>query len=160
MRRSSWLLALLALLVATPALSQQYWVKRSSLFVEAMGAGGVASVNFDHRVETNIALRVGVGSTFGAFEEYLVIPATVSYLLGERRSFLEIGAGMAFVAVGDDPDPGDLLYDEPDSHVAGTAILGYRYHGANGLFMRLAFTPLLNSEGFVPMGGAAIGFDL
>ncbi|MBD3221026.1 hypothetical protein GF314_07255 [bacterium] len=152
--------ALLVVVLARPAVSQQYWVKSSTLFVEAMGAGGIASVNFDHRVEPNVALRIGAGSTFAVFEEYLVAPATVSYLLGDRESFLEIGAGMAFVGVGDDPDPDDLLYDEPDSHVAGTAILGYRYHGGNGLFMRLAFTPLLNGEGFVPMGGAAIGFDL
>ncbi len=103
---------------------------------------------------------IGGGSAFVVFEEHLVAPATVSDLFGEWESFLEIGAGMAFVAVGDDPDPDDLLHDEPDRHVAGTAILGYRYHGSNGLFMRLAFAPLVNGQELVPMGGAAMGFDL
>jgi hypothetical protein len=157
--RSVIILVLAFLLVAVtgPASGQEYWVRHTSLFVEAMGAGGVASLNFDHRVEENVAVRIGVGSTFGIFEEYLVAPATISYLLGRQNSYLEIGAGMAFVAVADDPDPDDLLYDEPDSHLAGTGILGYRYQGDWGLFMRLAFTPMINSEGFVPMGGAAIG---
>ncbi|MEZ4387858.1 MAG: hypothetical protein R3D98_09825 [Candidatus Krumholzibacteriia bacterium] len=147
------------LALAVPASAQSYWVRHSSFYVEVMGSGGVASVNFEQLVTEKVAMRVGLGGGLGWFEEQVVAPATVSYLVGDRNSFLELGAGVAFVAVPDDANPDDLLYDDPDSHVAGTAILGYRYQGDWGLFMRLAFTPLVNSEGFVPMGGAALGYS-
>ena len=159
MHRTLGIALILTTLLALPAAAQQYWVRHTTVYVEAMGAGGVASLNFEQLVTPQVAVRVGVGSGLGLFEETLVAPATVSLLRGGRNSFLELGAGMAFVAVPDDPDLDDLLYDNPDSHVAATAILGYRYQGDWGLFMRLAFTPLLNAEEFVPMGGASIGYS-
>lgn len=159
MPRAIGIALILTVLLTLPAAAQQYWVRHSTFYVEAMGSGGVASMNFEHLVTPRVAVRLGVGSGLGQFEEQLVVPATVSLLRGGRNSFLEVGAGMAFVALPDDPDLDDLLYDNPDSHVAATAILGYRYQGDWGMFMRLAFTPLLNAEEFVPMGGAAIGYS-
>jgi hypothetical protein len=161
MRRFTASLFLLATLVvmAVPAAAQSYWVRHTSFYLEVMGSGGVASLNFEHLVSEKVAVRVGIGSGLGWFEEQVVAPATVSYLLGDRNSFLEFGAGMAFVALPDDPVADDLLYDNPDSHVAAAGIVGYRYQGDWGLFMRLAFTPLVNEEGLVAMGGAALGYS-
>ena len=148
-----------ATLGARPAAAQTYWVRHTTLYLEAMGAGGVVSVNLEHLVSEYVAVRVGLGGGIGLFEEQLVAPATISYLVGDRNNFLELGAGMAFVALPDEPDLDDLLYDNPDSHVAGTAIVGFRHQGDWGLFLRLAFTPLVNEEEFVPMGGAALGYS-
>jgi len=159
MIRTTVIALILLSLVSLPAAAQKHWVRHSTLYGEALGSGGVASLNFEHLVTPKVAVRLGIGSGLGFYEEELVVPATVSFLKGGRNSFLELGVGMAFVSLPDQLDSDDLLYDNPDSHVAATGILGYRYQGDWGLFMRLAFTPMINEEGFVPLGGAALGYS-
>ncbi len=153
--------SLLIVAAAAPAAAQQYLVRTSSVYAEAMGSGGMASVNFERLVSDHVGVRIGVGGTFGWYASSVVVPATVSYLVGERNSFLEVGAGMAMFFLPDDfnAQDDDPLYDMEDGQITAAGILGYRYMGDWGLFMRLAFTPLVTEEGFEPTGGAAFGYS-
>ncbi|HOX25592.1 MAG TPA: hypothetical protein PLL30_11525 [Candidatus Krumholzibacteria bacterium] len=152
---------LLSALVAAPAAGQQYFIRTSTLYVEAVGSGGMVSLNFEKLVADHVGVRIGVGGTFWWFAESLVVPATVSYLVGTKNNFVEIGAGMSFFALPDDFNEqlDDPLYEMDGSQIAAAGILGYRYMGDYGLFMRLAFTPLVTEEGFEPTGGAALGLS-
>ncbi len=162
--RSLVVLVAAALLVAAatpPAAAQQGFIRTSSLYAEALGSGGMVSVNFEKLVSDHVGVRIGLGGTFAWYASSLVVPATVSYLVGEQNSFLELGAGMAMIFLPDDFDAqdDDPLYDLKDSQIAAAGILGYRYMGDWGLFMRLAFTPLVTEEGFEATGGAAFGYS-
>jgi hypothetical protein len=144
---------------AGPAAAQPYFVRTNTVYAEALGSGGMISANFEKLVSDEVAVRIGVGGTFAWFAESLVVPATVSYLVGGRNSFLELGTGVSMFVIPDDflTQDDDPLYDMQDSQVAAAAILGYRYMGDHGLFLRLAFTPLVTEEGFEASAGAAFG---
>jgi len=154
-------LVLLSGLLATPAAAQQYFIRTNTLYAEAMGSGGMVSANFEKLVADQIAVRIGVGGTFWWYASSVVVPATVSYLIGTRNNFLEVGAGMSLFFIADDfnEQADDPLFEMEDSQVAAAGILGYRFMGDWGLFMRLAFTPLVTEEGFEATGGAAFGYS-
>ena len=153
--------SLLIAAAAAPAAAQQYFIRTSSLYAEAMGSGGMASVNFEKLVSDKVGVRIGLGGTFAWYASSLVVPATVSYLVGEKNSFLEVGAGMSMFFLPDDfnEQDDDPLHDMADSQIAAAGILGYRYMGDWGLFMRLAFTPLVTEEGFEASAGASFGYS-
>jgi hypothetical protein len=147
--------------LAVPVQAQQYFIRTNTVYAEALGSGGMVSANFEKLVADDIAVRIGVGGTFQWYASSFVVPATVSYLIGEQNNFLEVGAGMSIFFLPSDfnEQDDDPLYDMEDSHVAAAGILGYRYMGDWGLFMRLAFTPLVTEEGFEATGGAAFGYS-
>ena len=41
-----------------------------------------------------------------------------------------------------------------------TAIVGYRYQPEQGFLFRVGFTPLMNTEGFFPLGGVSVGYRM
>jgi len=145
----------------TPAAAQPYFVRTSSLYLEAMGSGGMVSLNFEKLVSNHVGVRIGVGGTFWWYAQSLVVPATVSYLVGAQNNFLEVGAGAAFFFLPSDFNEQDdePLFPMDDSQITAAGILGYRYMDDFGLFMRLAFTPFVTEEGFEASGGAAFGYS-
>ncbi len=160
--RSLLIAALAGLLLGAavgPAPAQSYFLRTNTVYAEALGSGGMISANFEKLVSDQVAVRIGVGGTFAWFAGSLVVPATVSYLIGGPNSYLELGTGMSMFVIPDDfmTQEDDPLYDMQDSQVAAAGILGYRYMGDRGLFLRLAFTPLVTEEGFEASGGAAFG---
>lgn len=155
------LVLILASLTTAPARGQQYFIRTNTLYAEVMGSGGMVSANFEKLVTDKVAVRIGAGGTFWWYAQSFVVPATVSYLVGEQNSFLELGAGMSFFFLPSDFNEQEdaPLYEMTESQVTAAGIVGYRFMGDYGLFMRLAFTPLVTKEGFEASGGASFGFS-
>jgi hypothetical protein len=131
----------------------------SQVYLELFGPGIFYSLNYDGRfakMENGLGFRVGLGGAGGNGGGYLALPAQLNYLLGNNGQYLELGAGATFITAGV-----DLLDDEESgSTVFGTATIGFRKQpfGKKGLTWRLAFTPFVGEFGFLPFGGASIGY--
>lgn len=132
---------------------------RNAVFVEVGGNGGLYSLNVERLVLPRFSLRGGV-STLGFMRttEYVILPATASLLIqqADPKYHFELGGGPSFVI------------DQGIADILGTAILGLRYQPVDGgLFLRLAFTPLLSTSGEIellwghvgPSAGFAIGYS-
>jgi hypothetical protein len=131
----------------------------SQVYLELLGPGIFYSLNYDGRfakMENGFGFRVGLGGAGGNGGGYLAVPAQLNYLLGNNGQYLELGAGATFLTAGV-----DVLDDEESgSTVIGTATIGFRKQpfGKKGLTWRLAFTPFVGEFGFLPWGGASIGY--
>lgn len=134
----------------------------NSIYFEALGNGGLYSVNYDRLFTDNFGARVGfmyiseIDFFFVSEEDLLLIPATINYLLGNKHKF-ELGVGLVLASVS---STGVFGFEsgESSSNVVGTATIGYRYQKPKGGFLfRAGFTPLFNSNGFQPYAGVSIG---
>lgn len=165
MFRSSFL-GLLAFLL--PFLSKAQGVERegkttanaSQVFLEVGGAGIIYSVNYDGRFskyENGLGMRVGIGGASVDGDGYFAVPVQVNYLAGAKGQYLEVGAGFTYVS----SSFSDFFDDSrnTESTVAGTLALGFRKtpFGKKGITWRVAFTPFIKN-GFIPSGGASIGY--
>ncbi len=132
----------------------------SQIYLEVGGSGVIYSLNFDSRFgkkENGLGFRVGAGGAGGGGTGYFAVPVQVNYLLGENGKYLELGAGGTFFHVtGDD----DFFFDNSASTVYGNLVVGFRSQpfAKKGITWRVAFTPFVGSIGFLPFGGASIGF--
>lgn len=145
-------------------MSQTPWrdwrLKKSSVYAELGGPGVLASANYE-RIVRAFAIRIGAGaSPGGGGSAYQVtIPLTVSFLSGlfvKRHSFAwEIGLGPV-LARNSSSDRHILAYG-PGVSVAGTGIVGFRQLFGNGMMFRLAYTPMVGSNGFAHWGSVSIG---
>lgn len=134
----------------------------NSIYFEALGNGGLYSVNYDRLFSENFGARVGfmylseLDFFFASAEDLLLIPATMNYFLGSKHKF-ELGAGVVLASVSSTGAFG-FKNNQSASNVVGTATIGYRYQKPQGGFLfRAGFTPLFNSSGFEPWGGLSIG---
>jgi hypothetical protein len=148
-----------AIAAVAPAAAQSYYLLENTFYVEAGGPGGEVSLNFERRTAERLALRVGVGGTFIDNAEALTVPVTLSFLLGGRNNQVELGIGGSYFALGSDwqgSDKGTWL-DMTKSQLTGVGVAAYRYTGDYGLFLRVAFTPILTKDELKPWGGVALG---
>lgn len=129
--RAVWI-AIASVLVAGTASAddaERKTLAPNSIYVEGLGAALLYSLNYERVFADRIGLRLGL-SYFPEFtwteedgrvtrtERGLVVPLMVDYLgLRKGRNVLELGAG-ASVAFG----------FESGTDVAGTALVGYRFH--------------------------------
>ena len=147
----------------------------NAAYVELLGSGGVASLNYERRIGA-VRARVGYGGwttsdLFGAGkEEFTTIPITLSHLRGSGRHHLEAGGGVTFGT-----RTFTSSFGEPatrSSFTTLTGILGYRYQKPGGGFLfRAVFTPFFGlspeddgypndsypSSGFTPSAGISLG---
>jgi hypothetical protein len=129
----------------------------SQVYLEAGGAGVIYSVNYDGRfgkLENGLGMRVGIGGASASGDGYLAIPAQINYLAGSKGQYFEMGAGVTYISASD-------IFDEGTSNnLFGSFTLGFRKQpfGKKGLTWRVAFTPFIGEGGFIPWGGASIGF--
>ncbi|RPI75166.1 MAG: hypothetical protein EHM47_03370 [Ignavibacteriales bacterium] len=138
--------------------------KPNSIYFEALGNGGLYSVNYDRLFTESFGGRIGfsylseISLIFSSINDFLSVPITLNYFLGNGSHKFELGAGVVYASF----SGGDFLGFETNSgssNVAGTATIGYRYQKADGGFLfRAGFTPLFNNEGFFPFGGISFGF--
>jgi hypothetical protein len=138
--------------------------KPNSIYFEALGNGGLYSVNYDRLFTDNFGIRAGimylskVDIIFAAAEDLLIFPATLNFFVGEKHK-LELGAGLVFASVSNTSSFG-FKSDSGGSNIVGTATIGYRYQKPDGGFLfRIGFTPLFGSGGFEPWGGISLGFS-
>lgn len=132
----------------------------SQVYVEVGGAGIIYSVNYDGRFgkyENGFGFRAGIGGASIDGAGYFAIPVQVNYLAGAKGQYLEVGAGFSYVSA----SVSDFFSDTQSnaSLVAGTLCLGFRKQpfGKKGITWRVAFTPFIK-DGFIPSGGASIGY--
>jgi hypothetical protein len=139
-------------------------LRPNSIYFEALGNGGLYSVNYDRLFTDNFGGRLGlmylseVDIFFVAAEDILIFPATLNYFIGEKHK-LELGAGVVFASVSNTRAFG-FKSDSDGSNIVGTATIGYRYQKPDGGFLfRVGFTPLFGSEGIEPWGGISLGYS-
>lgn len=134
-----------------------------SVFVEALGNGGLYSINYDHRFNEDLSLRggfsfySGVDATNGAQVSVLLVPITLNYLAGGENHNLEMGIG-PLLAGGSvsDADVGPVAA----GGLAGvTSTFGYRYQPADGgLVFRIGLVPFYSAQEFQLWGGISLGY--
>ncbi|RPH74445.1 hypothetical protein EHM76_03560 [bacterium] len=136
--------------------------KPNSLYFELLGNGGIYSVNYDRLFTGNIGGRIGImylselDIIVSSFQDLLIIPVTINYLVGSGNNKLEFGAGVVYVHISGGEFFG-LGFNE-GSGTLGTATIGYRYQQTDGgLLFRIGFTPVFSPEGLLPMGGISLG---
>jgi hypothetical protein len=146
--------------LATTLLSAQ---RASSIFLELGGNGVFYSVNYDTRFAdkpNGLGMKIGGAVMYGNDAGYFV-PASLNYLIGKQKHFLEIGSG----GVG-------IFYKNSAGNatqrVFPTATLVYRYQPIErGFLFRIGLAPVfapqennsyLSAKIFWLLPGVSLGY--
>ncbi|GAA4338368.1 hypothetical protein [Flaviaesturariibacter amylovorans] len=153
--------------------------RHRAVYLEVLGAGGLNSVSYDSRLQRGRrdgwGLRAGIGfwmvPTISYYNDTLKqalfsIPLMVNYLVGRRKGFLELGAGITyFLSVPQRPREGpkdqytiqQLGMRLPD--VLGTFMIGYRHvPPEKGVTWGVSLNPLVGKRFNVPAAGIHLAF--
>ena len=147
----------------------------SQVQLEALGPGGLLSVNFESRFFKGVngpGFKAGLGfAPYGLFERscntggVITIPAGLNYLFGRKDHFFEMGAGGALMFGGGTKvyciDIEDSFFETGETFYA-YALLGYRYQPQVGkLSWRIFLSPLIQKGPIKKFwGGAGMGIRL
>lgn len=136
------------------------WMCEHVLYLEVMGTGGTASLNYEQLIASGeffaVTSRFGAGVwPEGAGTLQFGVPVTASFLAGNEKIWGELGGGVrvSFTQA--------LMEEGAEIWPAGMA--GIRYHpdSHGGLMLRLAYTPSLSPAGeYVHGAGLSIGIGL
>ncbi|MEF8794967.1 MAG: hypothetical protein V5A48_00820 [Salinivenus sp.] len=159
-----WVVAVLSILVLTPALSQEATAQRDdAIYFELAGNGGVFSVNYDRAIVGGVRGRFGF-SYFPGFitaPQALWFPATLNYVVGNGTHHLEVGAGPIVRYLVEQ----DCCTDRGLAESFYTATVAYRYENAGGFLFRIGLTPLYtfplgnkDRAHWTPSGGISVGY--
>jgi hypothetical protein len=143
--------------------------KSKSVFLEVGGNGGLASINFDSRLnntEKGLGYRVGFGfipPTYNFFDSrptIWTIPVGLNYLIGGRRHYLETGLGMTYYFFkGTTSDIWGIYENDKGSGLLFIPSAGYRYAPNGKAFQgRLFISPVINSAGATFYWGFSGGY--
>ena len=169
-------LLILCVAVAQSAMAQQVENTQKSMYLELFGASNIVGVNFDSRLKPNSpwGYRVGLGYTYSKNYGLLSgsnsirgvdVPIEANYLLGKKRSKLELGLGVNLGYYKEKYDTWDLkeigkedgityyesIYKGEDSrslwgyYCFGN--IGYRYQPSHGFQFRAGISPSFNLGG-------------
>lgn len=142
--------------------SQEIKAPKNSLYLEVFGSGGLFSINYERRINSNLYGRLGVANWTFAYETettLTTIPVMITYLWGEDKNHFEIAGGMLFGRKTED----DISHQILDL----IAFIGYRYQPPdNGLVFRVGFTPFFSLDNdanypaniFFASAGISIGY--
>jgi hypothetical protein len=144
---------------------------QSSVFIEALGVGGLYSLNYDVTLSW-LALRVGgsyvslgatAGRTTAAHVEAVTAPLMASVLLGTREHKLAFGLGTTALWFSGHAQVYFANIERRQLVMLATGFAGYRYVPLRGgLTAQLGFTPLVTFEQgarVLPWGGLAAGWS-
>jgi hypothetical protein len=157
MKKTTLIIAIVLVALQTSA------QKRKSLYIELLGNGIVLSENFELRLKKNSnsgsGVRLGVG--FGSVSGYdqngnydnvglITIPIGYNYLIGEKRSSLELGGGITpVIFINNKIVKSELLRSGSDKTITGFLNAGYRYQPLKSGFMgKITWTPAITNSGF------------
>jgi hypothetical protein len=151
----------LVLILSCTSVYSQVDFKRNTIYGELLGAGGLASLNFDYRLGKNPAgfgIRTGVGFFQWNNSASLSFPLMVNYLIGKNGNYFELGLGTiigyeyrldSYPQIQNTSKEGFRLR-------APIFNLGYRKQAlAGGLNFRIGLSPQIS---FYHFGGAAINW--
>lgn len=159
------LLAALSFIIAFSSIAQ----KSKSVFLELGGNGGLASVNFDSRLnntEKGLGYRVGFGfipptsSFFDSRPTIWTFPVGLNYLTGGHRHYFETGLGLTFYLFkGTTSDIWGIYENDKGSGILFFPSAGYRYAPDGKAFQgRIFVSPAITSEGSSFYWGLSIGY--
>lgn len=134
-------------------------LKENTVFFEGGGNGLFSSVNYERLISKKVrtGVRVGVGlyteKTF-----YLTLPVGVYHFINlkNHQSFLEIGAGVTWACI-DGKVFGKETNVNGDHFTSFVPSLGFRKQFNESWLWKIAFTPVINKDGFVPWAGLSVG---
>lgn len=156
-------------------------VKNRFVFAEVLGSGGLYSFNYDFRFDKTIiskwGLRAGVEylplNTYNFSGDKLtystvLFPFMVSYLIGKKNKFLELGLGAVYVFKWKHKKLKSEEYEYfirninrriPKSY--GAFSIGYRHNPIRGKMMwGIGVTPLIGNSFILPNIGIKIGYSI
>jgi hypothetical protein len=167
------LLAFALLLSSFAAFAQDQHLPTRSVFAELGGSGLAYSFNYDFRFDStrmdSWGMRVGAGGYKIGGDSFFSLPVLVNRLFGKGDRFFELGLGMTFFGVNNEPYSycqsfdsngnciGPLVTEESDVNfilpvdgspsLMGTMNIGYRK------------IPVFNNNGFWPLfAGIGLGY--
>lgn len=151
-------------------------------FIELLGAGGLYSINYDMRTakgrRDGWGFRVGYERIVTIISDstptekaqsrisFTAIPVVLNYLFGKRKGFLELGIGATYfkfigraTGIASIESYQQETFKESFGSVIGNFNIGYRHVPyKRGFMYRVAFTPLLVEDTFVPFIGIGLGY--
>lgn len=139
---------------------------RNFVHLEALGNGGLYSLNYNRVLWKDVTARVGVsyvGASAGFWgaggEARLVTaPAMANYVgLGSERNRLEMGLGVLLVYASGGVRLLRRGLEDNRTVLMGTATFGYRYLPRDGFTINVGFTPIFGVGLFLPSATAGIG---
>jgi hypothetical protein len=119
-------------------------------YVELLGAGGLFSVNFERDMTRDVGIRLGGGAVPIPGPRYLVGLAGLTWRVGEDLRALHVGAGLGLGGPG-------LWANEKNVYAYGSLAFNFQARSPGG-FMRVAFTPLLIHDRWIPSFGLGMGW--
>jgi hypothetical protein len=156
---------------AEPPTAPAEHVPPNAIFFEALGSGLLYSINYQ-RMLADIPLGLRVGASFITYKVssaegsgnllLATLPLMVSYYVGPPRHKLELGLGATVIYFSASSDSTGTKFEGPGVGlgIAASGVIGYRYMpDTRGVTFGAGFTPLLRSpKGFLPWGGASVGY--
>ena len=133
---------------------------RQSIFVEALGNGGLFSINYDRRIRSGndgFGLRLGLGAgtlytdSKDNIKRYITLPFMVNYIAGTGRSGIEGGIGITPGWASSKP------VDDSRTSAWANLNLGYRFQPIKkGLMLRAIWSPILSFNGYLDPSWAGV----
>lgn len=136
-------------------------IKTRGVYVELLGASNMVGIAYDARLKPGSAFgyRVGASFTYGFNSSHFSgssstrgfsVPLEANYLLGQRKSKLEIGLGLNMGIYNEKNS-----WEEADSYIKQKlsetkfgyyvfADIGYRYQAHRGFMFRTGLSPSFN----------------
>jgi len=138
--------------------------KQRIVFAEIGGPGLAISANYDMRVQIGqsnklFGFRVGAGYFQSGNNWVFTVPLQANYLYGKDGKYLEFGLGTTFlISRGDNYSSKNFIFDNDTGFIA-TGTIGVRYAPNNShVNFRLAYVPIIDSDGLVNIGGFSVGY--
>jgi hypothetical protein len=138
--------------------------KQRIVFLEIGGPGLAISANYDMRIQIGqsnklFGFRVGAGYFQSGNNWVFTVPLQANYLYGKDGKFLEFGLGTTFlISRGDNYSSKNFIFDNDTGFIA-TGTIGVRYAPSNShVNFRLAYVPIIDSDGLVNIGGFSVGY--
>lgn len=100
--------------------------------------------------------------TFDEVLDLTAVPLTGSYLAGAGSHRLELGLGVELISTEIDASTSEeefAAFDEEETTLAGTGIVGYRFQPQDGGFrFSIGVTPVFGRFGVLPWAGLSLGY--
>lgn len=173
--KKAYLFIFFSLATYTLVNGQQYEVQSSAsgkdftntFYIEIGGNALLGSFNYDLVLPSSFGIRVGISPTFFLFaleeDQNYYKEGNVDFIAvlsgfklhGKDSNKFETGLGIVFGEATDD------FLDKYGTIPGVTLNMGYRFVPVKkkGLSIRAMFTPIINSEGFVPKFGLSVGLS-
>ncbi len=135
--------------------------KKNDIYLELLGNGIGASLNYERQLNNNpsLGVRLGLGYYSGTEQFRVSIPIGVNYLfkIGSKKSFLDAGIGGTWSEAAGLKEALAGVRDYNERIWSFVPSIGYRRHTQGNLMWRASLTPVINKYRVMPWVGFSIG---